>query len=769
MIKYLKVFLILVVSAFSLYSMETNVKPMFTGHAERTAREFVEGNLLLQKNIIIKGIEDKQKQLDSIAAAIADKDDSDLISGMLEGNLTSFLWLEYIDETGVPKAIAGQRSDTFTITASVPPRSTLDAGISLTDLAESSLKDNILITASPETLMPKLTSDGMTIAESTPLDETLHLIVAKEVKSSGHTYYIIAGAIILLALFGLWSVFRMSKRVDIPSITSFFEQVEKGNTELRFELQQSDPLHAVKHSINVFLDESQKMLREYRHERSQLLSFSQSMDQILNEQIIVKNYQSFLAFLYNDLEISRVHLFLKNAGQVVHFHNLETETLSNDETTDKLFSFKEKSILDEFDLSRVLRSSETGMHSHIVYPLAPGSVLLIPKSAVSHIKLDILEIFVRLFSETVSLHTERINAIRSKVQCEKHMSALNTSIIVTDSTGHALFTNELGKMILPPETGTDIFEILRSLNINVDSLKESLGSGKFYQSRASVGGRPHLVSVSPLFLQEGTLSEIVFSFTDISEIYNEYELKGKENENAMRRMEMEVNKLSQETIKLKTQIDTYENTIQSIKSAPSADASIEGITVHMAAALSRSAKMLRLLAKELFDEKDKKMAALVRKELTAINFLMRDLMLVGKQPEVNSDLGDINDIIKKSFDLARNELKNKKCAMDASITNDIEELSFDKTLMSLAFYNIFLSAAQHCGENSRLVLRSFMDDDNSFMFTLTVDPASQSEGTLAAKAAAVMEELTQNIIKMHNGVFRKDFSQDSVAYTIQLS
>jgi len=246
-------------------------------------------------------------------------------------------------------------------------------------------------------------------------------------------------------------------------------------------------------------------------------------------------------------------------------------------------------------------------------------------------------------------------------------------------------------------------------------------------------------------------------------------MKTREYERAITVMEDRIDRLSTESAELHSALDEHQRKTSGLDGA-SADTfceSVEGLTVHMAASLSRSAKILRVLTDQLFDDDEKKMVVMVKKELTSMNFLLRDMLMIRKEPDISPDFGDINEIIKKSFDLAKAELKNRKCVLTADMRKDLPDIRFDKTIMSLTIYNIFTLAAQYCRENSSLSMASAMEG-NEYVFSLSVSPYAK-DATRPGASAKTLAELISAAVKAHGGRFESAATPEERSFVMRLA
>ncbi|HDS02143.1 MAG TPA: hypothetical protein ENN72_00355 [Firmicutes bacterium] len=759
--KYLKIVFIVAIAGCALFYSEKRIKPLLINQWKNQARQEVNQALVRQYEAIFNGLVAKENAVDSLAQSLSARTDADEISGILEGNLSQFLWLEYIDASGVPVNKAGERTDDFVLSRSLPRGARIETGIDLKSFVETRYQPRTAIVRNPEPIIRELSQNPDMVYGTLPLDETGYSIVLSQLaRPLLYPLWIIQGGLLLLGLLAVGLIIRNTRRIDIPSLTSFFEQIQKGNSDLRFEIKGNDPLKNVKEGINFFLDSTQKDYAEASVEKKKILSFCQTLHTITREQTPSKQYQFFLSFLVNELLMESFHLFVKDSQQVLYFRGLDLSTIPSTPNLEKLFSMEEKSLLDEFDLSSVINEEDTSIHAYIVYPLHENAILLLPKSQLSHIKLDTFDIFVKLFKQVLVLHHDRIDAIRNKVYTEKGFNRSPVGFIWATQDGRIKKVNDAARsLLLVEEEGLNMLDFLIQSGINTDPIETAAREGKSHSFQASINDRSFIFSATALLLSDQGQYDLLFSLTDVSGLNNEKAMALHEAESTIKRYETEINRL------------TKENYILQEKTEETADSTAaEFITAPMAASLSRTGKLIKTLLPLVFDDNEKRMLLHMRKELTSLNFLVRDILLYRKETAPDIEEGEIIDYIKKSFDLVKQDLREKRCSVQADLKH-APTLQFDKTLMSLAFFNLFLFVAQAAGDKARLTVQSADKNGQFFLLTtLSEYQATAVRGTMEHQTDrfSVFFDITAQIAKAHGGALDIRETNSGLAITLMM-
>ncbi len=757
--KYIKIILILAVLGLALFNTQEVIKPLLLSRARSEAEKEAAQSLSRQYDAVFQGLASKEAALDGLAGSLSTRTSAEEISGILEGNLSQFAWLEYSDASGVPVAIAGQRTDSFSLSRTLPGGRRIEAGIDLESFVETSMQPYVSLLRDPAPALRDYSEDPRIIVRSLPLDDTgFTLVLHSPARPRMDSLLIIQGALLALGLFAAWLVLRNARRVDIPSLTSFFEQVEKGNADLRFDIKNNDPLKNVKESVNYFLDSTQRDYSDSAVEKKKVLSFCHTLHAVSREQTPVKQYQFFLSFLVNELTIESVHLFVKDTRQVLYFRGLDSSMIPTNPNLEKLFSMEEKSLLDEFDLSSIISEEDTSIHAYIVYPLSENATLLLPKSQLSHIKLDIFDIFIKLFKQTLLLHQDRIEAIRSKVYNEKGFNKTAVGFLWTAQNGQMKKANEAARSLLLIEDDEfNIMDFLVNMGIDTTPLDTLVQEGKSRTFTVAGKNRTFSFSVSPILLSDQGQYDLLFSITDVTEIQNEKVLALQEAEATIRRYETEINRLNRENIAYQEKADRHGES-----------PALEYITAPMAVSLSRTGKAIKTLLPLIFDDNEKRLLLLMRKELTSLNFLIRDLLVFGKDMELESDFGDIADYIKRSFDLVKQDLREKRCSVQADL-KEAPSIRFDKTLVSLGLFNLFLFVAQAAQDKARLTIQTASREGRFFLVTTLSDYQQEAvRGALeeTLDRYSVFLFLTRDIARAHGGDL--DIRQTDAGLTLTL-
>ena len=180
---------------------------------------------------------------------------------------------------------------------------------------------------------------------------------------------------------------------------------------------------------------------------------------------------------------------------------------------------------------------------------------------------------------------------------------------------------------------------------------------------------------------------------------------------------------------------------------------MEYITAPMAVSLSRAGKSIKTLLPLIFDDNEKCLLLLIRKELTSLNFLIRGLLFFGKEMEVESEPGNIADYIKRSFDLVKQDLREKRCSVQADLKN-APSIQFDKTLVSLGFFNLFLFIARAARDKAQLTIQAASREGRFFLVITLSDYQQEAvqgalNGTLDRHSVFVF--LARDIARAHGG------------------
>ncbi|HPE21133.1 MAG TPA: hypothetical protein PLV02_07340 [Candidatus Mcinerneyibacteriales bacterium] len=759
--KYIKIILILAVLGLALFNTQEVVRPLLFSRARSEAEKEASQSLARQYDAVFQGLASKEAALDGLAASLSTRTSAEEVSGILEGNLSQFLWLEYTDQAGVPIALAGERTDSFSLSRPLPGGRRIEAGIDLNSFVETPMRPYVTLLRDPAPAVKKYSADPRTIVRTLPLDDTgFTLVLHTPAKPRMDSLLIIQGALLALGLFAAWLVLKNARRVDIPSLTSFFEQVEKGNVDLRFDIKNNDPLKNVKERVNYFLDSTQRDYSDAAVEKKKILSFCHTLHAVSREQTPIKQYQFFLSFLVNELSIESVHLFVKDTKQVLYFRGLESATIPSNPNLEKLFAMEEKSLLDEFDLSSIISEEDTSIHAYIVYPLSENATLLLPKSQLSHIKLDIFDIFIKLFKQTLLLHQERIEAIRNKVYNEKSFNKTAVGFLWAGQDGRMKKANDAARaLLLIEEEEFNIFDFLVNMGVDTTPFSALVQEGRNRTFTVAGKNRTFYFTVSPLLLSDQGQYDLLFSLTDVTDIQNEKMLALQEAESTIRRYETEINRLNRENIAFQEQAEKTGET-----------PALEYITAPMAASLSRTGKAIKTLLPLIFDDSEKRLLLLMRKELTSLNFLIRDLLIFGKEMELERDYGDIADYIKRSFDLVKQDLREKRCSVQAELKN-APAIQFDKTLVSLALFNLFLFVAQAAQDKARLTVQTASKEGRFFLLTTLSDFQQEAvQGALeeTLDRYSVFAFLVRDIARAHGGDFDIRKTDAGLALTLNL-